>query len=83
MNQGSRQQGKYEPQRKKLQEKDREKVKLLKPEIGLELRSGGGGRMGEDFGNRGGSDSWEQGMHSVAKGGRGLRGPHLYSLLDQ
>lgn len=53
MNQGSRQQGKYEPQRKKLQEKDREKVKLLKPEIGLELRSGGGGADGRRL--------WEQG----------------------
>lgn len=39
--------------------------------------------MGDDFGNVGGSDSWEQGLHGVAKGRGGLRGPHLYSLLGQ
>lgn len=39
--------------------------------------------MGHDSGNVGGSDSWEQGLHGVAKGRGGLRGPHLYSLLGQ
>lgn len=40
--------------------------------------------MADDFGNVGGSDnSWEQGLHGVAKGRGGLRGPHLYSLLGQ
>lgn len=39
--------------------------------------------MGDDFGNVGGSDSWEQGLHGVAKGRGELRGPHLYSLLGQ
>lgn len=36
------------------------------PETGLELGWGWG--RGEDFGNMGGSDRWEQGLHSVAKG---------------
>lgn len=30
--------------------------------------------MGDDSGNVGGSDSWEQGLHGVAKGRGGLRG---------
>lgn len=50
MNQGSRYQGKCEAQRKRLWDKDREKVKLLRPEIGLELTSMRGGEVGETLG---------------------------------
>lgn len=50
MNQGSRYQGKCETQRKRLWDEDREKVKLLRPEIGLELTSVRGGKVGEILG---------------------------------
>lgn len=50
MNQGSRYQGKCETQRKRLRDKDREKMKLLRPEVGLELTSVREGKVGETLG---------------------------------